>query len=145
MTGKAEQIVSSKVLSDPSIENDNEKILDVLIETFIPYKTSASQAAYINDLKQGPDEQVSFFEARANIVVRHIKASDVESESIPETVESRDFEWNRNREKFWGGVGIAKNFEGWNQIFKSTKSVTKRLIISIEGTINDVKAFNIAF
>ena len=74
VAGKAEQIISSKVLTDPSIENDHEKILDVLVETFIPYKTSAAQAAYINDLKQGSDEQVTFFEARANIVVRHIKA-----------------------------------------------------------------------
>ena len=66
--------MSSKVPTDPSIKNDHERILDVLVKMFIPYKTSASQAAYINDLKQRSDEQVTFFEASANIVVRQIKA-----------------------------------------------------------------------
>ena len=53
------------------------------------------------------------------------------------------------------GIGIAKNFEVESEsrkilkveikFSKVRKSVTKRLIISIEGAINDVKAFYIAF
>ena len=75
--------------------------------------------------------------------------------------------WNWNRNRFrnrWNreilsgigtGIGIAKNFEVESEsrkiwkveinFSKVRKSVTKRLIISIEGAIIDIKGFYISF